>query len=75
MSMADEGLFLQEHNDEHSYSTSNDGTGTDTTNAPTLRLALILATLAIGAAVTMLAFIWLKKGNTEQGQNVVRTEM
>jgi hypothetical protein len=23
----------------------------------------------------MLAFIWLKKGNTEQGQNVVRTEM
>jgi hypothetical protein len=29
-----------------------------------LRLALVLATLAIGAAATTLTFIWLKKGIT-----------
>jgi hypothetical protein len=47
----------------------------DTSRIRALRLTLILATLAIGAAVTTITFIWLEKGNTKQGQNAVSAKI
>lgn len=94
--MENNEVFMEEHNDEYSYSTSDYGTGTgtetsvpapvnetakeprelqlaasDTSRIKGLRLALILATLAIGAAVTTITFVWLKKANQKQSQNAV----
>jgi hypothetical protein len=44
----------------------------ETTRIRALRPILVTATLAIGATVTTLVFLWLQKGMAEKGQTAVR---
>lgn len=45
----------------------------ETTRIRALRPILVIGTLAIGATVTTLVFLWLQKGMAQKGQTAVRT--